>query len=178
MTRPIWKRWLFPGTSAWLLLSLVVVALDQLSKAWIVTRLELYERIVADPYLDITRLHNTGAAFSFLDGAGGWQRWLFVVLGIGVSVAIVVWLRRLPTRGHHLLSAGLAFIVGGALGNVMDRLVHGYVIDFIYAHYRGWYFPAFNLADSAITVGAGLLIIDTLWGGSRNHPRKLEDEGS
>ena len=151
------------GASNWLYLSLVVMGLDQLSKYYIVENLDLFDRIQLFFWLDISRLHNTGAAFSFLSEAGGWQRWLFIVLGIGVSVAIVFWLRRVPPRGHTWLAIALALIVGGALGNVVDRAIYGYVVDFISVHYGGWYFPAFNVADSSISVGAAMLIIDSLF---------------
>ena len=112
--------------------------------------------------LQLMHLRNTGAAFSFLSGAGGWQRWVFVGLALAVSAAILVWLTRLPARGRGLLAASLALVMGGALGNVIDRLSRGYVIDFVRVHYQQWYFPAFNVADSAITIGAGLLILDNL----------------
>jgi len=112
--------------------------------------------------LDIVRWHNEGAAWSLLSNAGGWQRWFFVTLGIVVSVGILVWLWRLPARGQGRVAAGLAMVMGGALGNVVDRLNHGFVVDFIKLHYDGYVFPAFNLADSAITVGAALLILDSL----------------
>jgi signal peptidase II len=108
------------------------------------------------------RLHNEGAAFSFLSDAAGWQRWMFIGLGVVVSVGILVWLRRLPPKGQHLLAAGLSFVLGGALGNVIDRVLWGHVIDFIRVHYEEHYFPAFNVADSAITIGAALLILDNL----------------
>lgn len=152
------------GTAtAWLWLSLVVLAADQATK-WVVTReFELFESVAVNPYLDITLLHNTGAAFSFLAGAGGWQRWLFIGLGVVVSIVILFWLRRLPARGQSWLAIGLSLVVGGALGNVIDRVHYGYVIDFIHVHYQDAYFPAFNVADSAITVGAACLIIDALF---------------
>jgi signal peptidase II len=108
------------------------------------------------------RLHNTGAAFSFLSNASGWQRWVFVGLGVAVSTGILVWLRRLPSKGQGMLAAGLSLIVGGALGNVIDRVLHGHVIDFIRVHWGEHYFPAFNVADSAITVGAALIVLDNL----------------
>ncbi len=151
------------GASNWLYLSLVVMGLDQLTKYYIVENLDLFDRIQLLFWLDISRLHNTGAAFSLLSDAGGWQRWLFIVLGIGVSVAIVFWLRRVPRRGHTWLAIALALIVGGALGNVIDRAIYGYVVDFISVHYGGWYFPAFNVADASISVGAAMLIIDSLF---------------
>jgi signal peptidase II len=112
------------------------------------------------PVLEITRLHNTGAAFSFLADATGWQRWLFTALALIVSLVLAAWLQRIE-RGSHVLACAVALILGGALGNVIDRLRLGHVIDFIYAHWNQHYFPAFNVADSAICVGAGLLLLDT-----------------
>jgi signal peptidase II len=158
------RRWfgLRAGAANWLWLSLVVVLLDQWTKYLIIDNFDEFEEIVLLPVLELMRLHNEGAAFSFLSGASGWQRWLFTGLGIAVSAGILVWLRRLPARGQNLLAAGLAFVLGGALGNVIDRVLWGHVIDFIRVHYNEWYFPAFNVADSAITVGAALLILDTL----------------
>jgi signal peptidase II len=147
----------------WLWLSLGVLVLDQLTKALIVAKFQLYERIDVLPILEITRLHNYGAAFSLLHDAGGWQHYFFVSLALLVSVGIAVWLGRLRFRANAMLASGLALILGGALGNVIDRLMHGHVVDFIHFHwYERWYFPAFNVADTAITIGAGLLILDSL----------------
>ena len=153
------------ATSAirWLWLSALTVALDQATKALVVARFELFERRALLPVLELTRLHNRGAAFSFLSDASGWQHYLFLALAALVSVGIVVWLLRLKSPGSALLAAGLALILGGAVGNAIDRLLRGHVIDFIHVHwYDSWYFPAFNVADSAITVGAGLLLLDSL----------------
>lgn len=150
------------GATAWLWLSLLVVLADQATKWWIMQSFDLFQRLELMPYLGLTRLHNTGAAFSFLADAGGWQRWFFVTLGLVVSVVIMLWLRRLPGRGQGMLAAALSLIIGGALGNVIDRALHAHVVDFISVHYQDWYFPAFNLADSAITVGAVLLVLDSL----------------
>ena len=146
----------------WLPLALVVLVLDQVSKAWIEGRYELYESTVLLPVLDIRRLHNMGAAFSFLADAGGWQRWLFSALALAVSAGITYWLRQLRAAGQAVLGCGLALILGGALGNVLDRIEHGFVVDFIHVHWGAAYFPAFNVADAAITVGAGLLLFDAL----------------
>jgi signal peptidase II len=107
-------------------------------------------------------MHNVGAAFSFLASASGWQRWLFIGLAASVSVAIIVWLYRMRRGGHSLLAAGLALVLGGAVGNLVDRIRLGYVIDFIHFHWDRAYFPAFNVADSAITVGAACLLLDAL----------------
>ena len=158
------RRWfsLRAGASNWLWLALVVIGLDQWTKYLITRNFEEFEQLVLLPVLEIMRLHNEGAAFSFLSHASGWQRWLFTGLGLLVSGGILVWLRQLPARGRNLLAAGLSLVLGGALGNVIDRVLWGYVIDFIRVHYEGWYFPAFNVADSAITIGAGLLILDNL----------------
>ncbi|MCC6208054.1 MAG: signal peptidase II [Gammaproteobacteria bacterium] len=149
------------GGLRWLWLTGAVLVSDQLSKAWIVATLSLYERIPLLPFLDITRVHNRGAAFSFLSSAAGWQRWFFTALALAVSVAILLWLRRLP-REQRGLAAGLALVLGGALGNVWDRLQFGYVVDFIDVYYGSWHWPAFNVADSAISIGAVLLILDAL----------------
>jgi signal peptidase II len=145
--------------AAWLWLSAAVIALDQATKFLVTRFFELYERVEVLPVLDFTLLHNTGAAFSMFANASGWQRPFFVVLGLVVSLTLVVWIWRSP-RGDKLLPVALALILGGALGNVIDRVRLGYVIDFIHAHWGAAYFPAFNIADSAITVGAALLIID------------------
>jgi len=144
----------------WLPLAAGVVLADQLSKGWIERAFALYDSIPLLPVLDFTRLHNPGAAFSFLAGAGGWQRWAFTGLALGVSVGILAWLRGVPARSQSALAAGLALILGGAIGNVVDRIQHGYVVDFIHVHWGRAYFPAFNIADAAITVGAGLLLLD------------------
>ena len=158
------RRWfaLRAGASDWLWLALVVLVLDQLTKRWIIATLELYERIPVLPILDITHLRNEGAAFSLLADAAGWQRWFFIALALGVCTFILVWLRRLPARGQARLASGLALILGGALGNVVDRALYGNVVDFVFFNWERWYFPAFNVADSAITVGAALLILDSL----------------
>jgi signal peptidase II len=152
---------------AWLWLSASVIALDQATKFLVTRFFELYERVEVLPVLDFTLLHNTGAAFSMLAGASGWQRPFFITLGIAVSVLLLAWMWRSP-RGDKLLPLALALILGGALGNVIDRLRLGYVIDFIHAHWGAAYFPAFNIADSAITIGAGLLIIDAFR--EKRHP--------
>jgi signal peptidase II len=147
----------------WLLVSIAVIAVDQITKAAIVASFQLFERVDVLPILEITRLHNTGAAFSMLHDAGGWQHYFFVALALLVSAGIAWWLGRLRFRANALLASGLALILGGALGNVIDRLVHGHVVDFIHFHWgQQWYFPAFNVADTAITIGAGLLILDSL----------------
>ena len=168
------RRWfgLRAGASNWLWLAVVVMALDQWTKSLIVDRFEEFDKIVLLPVLEIMRLHNEGAAFSFLSNAGGWQRWMFIGLGVIVSTAILVWLRRLPSKGQGLLAAGLSLILGGALGNVIDRVLLGHVIDFIRVHWGEHYFPAFNVADSAITVGAVFVILDNLLELDRTRAKK------
>jgi signal peptidase II len=150
------------GASNWLWLTIVLIAVDQWTKRLILQRLEPYDEIYVLPVLDIVRWHNEGAAWSILADAGGWQRWFFMVLGIGVSIAILIWLRQLPARGQSRVAAGLSLVMAGALGNVIDRAWLGYVVDFIKVHYGGWVFPAFNVADSAITIGAALIILDSV----------------
>ena len=151
----------------WLVLSACVVLADQVSKTYITQHFMEFEftRILA--VLDITCMHNVGAAFSFLASASGWQRWLFIGLAGVVSIGIIVWLIKLPRGTHALLAAGLALVLGGALGNVIDRIRLGYVIDFIHFHWDRAYFPAFNVADSAITVGAACLLLDALFESKR-----------
>lgn len=148
------------GAGPWLALAAAVVLLDQLAKAAVVNAFALHDSVALTGWFNLVRVHNSGAAFSFLAGASGWQRWFFVALGLAAAGFIVWLLRRHP--GHKLFAFALAMILGGALGNVVDRLLHGHVVDFIQLHYAGWYFPAFNLADSAITLGAACLIVDEL----------------
>lgn len=150
-----------PSGWRWLPVTVAVIALDQLVKLWIVDHLALYRTVRLLPVLDITLTYNKGAAFSLLAEASGWQKWLFAGLAVAVAAAIVFWLRRLNGRTQRLLCLSLTLIMGGALGNLSDRLRIGHVVDFIIAHWHGVYFPwAFNVADSAITVGAALLLLD------------------
>ncbi|MFU8895708.1 MAG: signal peptidase II [Gammaproteobacteria bacterium] len=151
----------------WLWLSVFIAAADQAAKAFIVLNFELYERVQLLPMFGITRLHNPGAAFSFLASAGGWQRWFFITIAVVVTLLVCVWLRRLPRRGQGWLAASLALIVGGAVGNVLDRVFRGYVVDFLSLHWEGWFFPAFNVADAAITVGAVILLAESFFDGRR-----------
>jgi signal peptidase II len=144
----------------WLPLTGVVIVLDQITKWFIVDRFELYERVRILPVLDITRMHNPGAAFSFLAGESGWQRWLFTALALGVGIAIVIWMGRLKAGSQRMLAAALSLILGGAVGNLIDRMRFGHVVDFIYVHWQEKPFPAFNIADSSITIGACLLLLD------------------
>ena len=147
---------------AWMSVAMLVVLADQVTKWAIVEWVALYEKIPLNSFINLTHQRNTGAAFSFLADAGGWQRWFFVVLATGVSVAIAVWLWRIRNEGQAILAAGLALVLGGAVGNLIDRISLGYVTDFIQVWFGTWAFPSFNVADSAITVGAGLLILDSL----------------
>jgi len=145
-----------------LLIAVAVVAVDLWTKS-LATQLLQYGRPVEIlPVLDFTLLHNRGAAFSFLSSAGGWQRWVFAGIAIAVSIVLLVWTLQLKDE-ERWLSVALPLIMGGALGNLHDRLTLGYVVDFIHAHWGGRYFPAFNVADAAITVGAIMMIIDALW---------------
>lgn len=141
---------------------MLVLILDQASKYWIVDVFALYESVSVLPGLNITYVQNTGAAFSFLSDAAGWQRWLFITLSSAVSIGLIVWIYTLPVTWRWL-AAALALILGGAVGNLIDRIIHGYVIDFIDVYYGKWHFPAFNIADSAISIGVVMLIIDTFW---------------
>jgi signal peptidase II len=144
----------------WLALSAVVVALDLASKAWISSAMRLGESRDILPFFSLVLMHNTGAAFSFLAGAGGWQRWFFTATTIAISVAIVVVLRR--SHGNPVLACALALVLGGALGNLHDRLALGYVVDFVLLHAGGYAWPAFNVADSAISAGVALLLWDSI----------------
>lgn len=144
----------------WYALAIIVIALDQLSKYWVSTHFTYGQPQVITDFFNLTLLHNKGAAFSFLSSAGGWQRWFFAVVALAVSAGLTVWMARLEASQRWLLTA-LALVLGGAIGNLYDRVVLGHVVDFIVVHYQQHYWPAFNLADSAICVGAGMLIIDS-----------------
>lgn len=152
------------GTLKWLWISLLVIILDLSTKAIASHYLVLHQPVPVFPGFNWTLMHNTGAAFSFLSDASGWQRWFFTVVAIVVSVGITIWMKRLQSS-QIWLAISLALILGGALGNVWDRLTLGYVVDFIQVYYDKWAWPAFNVADSAIFVGAVILIIDSLRGG-------------
>jgi signal peptidase II len=151
----------------WLPVTAVVIGLDQFTKLLVVNHVKLYSSIHVLPVLDISLRYNKGAAFSFLEGASGWQRWFFTVLALAVGITILVWMRRLKGAGQWLLSLSLALILAGALGNMIDRLRIGHVIDFVVAHWHRAEFPAFNVADSSITVGAALLLLDAFLDGRR-----------
>ncbi len=150
-----------------------VIVLDQVTKFLAETLLTFHQPVPVLPSFNLLLTYNTGAAFSFLAGAGGWQRWFFIGLGSLVSIGLIVWLRRLKPTETRLATA-LALILGGAIGNLIDRAWLGQVIDFIQLYYQHWYWPAFNLADSAITVGAALLVLDSLWSGRTSKPNTLD----
>jgi len=155
-----------PYSWLWLLVSGVVVWADMLTKEWATEVLELYRPHEVWSWLNMTLAHNYGAAFSFLSDAGGWQRWFFTALASVVSGVLIVWVLRLPRR-EWLTGLALALVIGGALGNLSDRVQLGYVVDFVDVHYLGYHWPAFNVADSAISCGVALLILDALrqaWG--------------
>ena len=150
-TTPLW---------IWLAIAVAVVLLDQLTKTLITRSFQLNDVRTITPFFDLVRAHNTGAAFSFLAGASGWQRWFFIGLGL-VAAVFIVWLLA-RHGGQRMFGWALALILGGALGNVIDRMLHGHVVDFLQVHWNQHYFPSFNVADSAITIGAVLLILDEL----------------
>ncbi len=147
----------------WLALAALVVVLDQASKAWITAAFRLNENLAVAPFFDLVWVYNVGAAFSFLAGASGWQRWFFIALALGISLWIVAMLRQ--HAADRLLATSLALILGGAVGNVIDRVSHGAVVDFLDFHYAGYHFPAFNLADSAISLGVALMLWHSLRAG-------------
>jgi signal peptidase II len=155
------KNRIFSNLWPWLLLAIVIIVLDQLTKQWILDRYQLGDSTVITSFFNIVRVHNPGAAFSFLAGASGWQREFFIAVA---AIAAVVITYLLAKHGQQrLFSLSLALILGGALGNVIDRFLHGYVVDFLDFHYKNqWHWPAFNLADSAIVGGAVLLIVDEI----------------
>jgi len=159
MTKPT-----FGTTSAslfpWLGLALILLIADQFTKALILGYYQLGDATWVTGFFNIVRVHNSGAAFSFLASASGWQRWFFTAIGIAAAI-FIVWMLK-SHAGQKLFSFALACILGGAVGNVIDRMLHGYVVDFLDFHYAGWHFPAFNIADAAITVGAICLILDEL----------------
>ncbi|MBL4869120.1 MAG: signal peptidase II [Pseudomonadales bacterium] len=147
------------GMLSWLWITGLVIGLDQLTKNMASANLELYESIKVMPLFNMTLAHNSGAAFSFLAGEDGWQRWFFAVIAVVVSIVLVMWLYKLP-KSNKWLAISLALILGGAIGNVIDRIVLGYVVDFLDVYWGHSHFPAFNIADSAITVGALMMGID------------------
>jgi signal peptidase II len=148
------------GMLMWLGLAFIILMIDQFTKVLIVGYYRLGDSTTLTSFFNVVRVHNHGAAFSFLAEAGGWQRWFFTVLGFAAA-GVIIWMLR-SHAGQRLFSFAMACILGGAIGNVIDRLMYGYVVDFLDFHWRGIHFPAFNLADSAITLGAGCLILDEL----------------
>ena len=155
----------------WLWISSLVIFLDQFSKYGISAAFSLYEHYPITSWFSLVLLHNTGAAFSFLSSETGWQRWFFVSTAIFISLILVIWIKRTAPQ-EVLLPCAIALVLGGSAGNLIDRIVHGYVIDFILIHYRQWYFPAFNLADTAITTGAVLIVLHTLFPRKRSILKK------
>lgn len=147
----------------WLVLSLLLFAVDYMTKAVVVANMKLYESIEILPIFNFTYMHNYGAAFSFLSDAGGWQRWFFSSIAVVISVLLTYWLKKLPAR-NWVLCGAYSMVIGGAIGNLVDRLVHGYVVDFLHFYYQDWHYPAFNVADIAIVCGAGLLLLDAFTG--------------
>ncbi len=160
-----------PKTLArWLGLSVLIVIFDQASKLAILRHFSLGDRLELTAFFNLILTYNTGAAFSFLAGASGWQKWFFIVLALAISVWIIFMLKK--HGGQLLLSLALTLVMGGAIGNAIDRLVYGAVVDFLDFHYAGWHFPAFNVADSAITVGAALMILEGFLSGRANREPK------
>lgn len=147
---------------AWLWLAALVIVLDQATKMYFSATMQLGESVSLLPVFSWTLAHNYGAAFSFLHDAGGWQRWFFAGIALVVSGGILFWLKTLPANARFLACA-LVLVLGGALGNLYDRMMLGYVVDFIHVHYGTWHFPAFNIADCGISVGAAMLIFDSLF---------------
>ena len=155
----------------WIVLAALVIVADQATKWAIVQWVDLYQKVPINSFINLTHQRNTGAAFSFLADAGGWQRWFFIVLASSVSAVIAVWLWRIRKERQTILAAGLALVLGGAIGNLIDRVKHGYVTDFIQVWFGDWAYPSFNVADAGITVGAALLIIDALFFSGRGDSR-------
>jgi signal peptidase II len=144
----------------WLGLALLILILDQFTKVMVTGYLQLGDSRTVTGFFNLVRVHNAGAAFSFLAGASGWQRWLFTGIGVA-AVLLILWMLR-SHSGQRLFAFALSMILGGAIGNLVDRIAYGHVVDFLQFHYGGWYFPSFNVADSAITIGACALILDEL----------------
>jgi signal peptidase II len=144
----------------WLGLALLILILDQFTKVMVTGHFQLGDSRTVTGFFNLVRVHNAGAAFSFLAGASGWQRWLFTGIGVA-AVLLILWMLR-SHSGQRLFAFALSMILGGAIGNLVDRIAYGHVVDFLQFHYGGWYFPSFNVADSAITIGACALILDEL----------------
>jgi signal peptidase II len=157
-----------PGSMLpWLGLALLILVADQFTKVLILGYYRLGDTTYVTSFFNVVRVHNTGAAFSFLAEAAGWQRWFFTAIGVAAAL-FIVWMLR-SHAGQKLFSFALACVLGGAVGNVVDRTLHGYVVDFLQFHCQGWYFPSFNVADAAITIGAACLILD-----EERNPRATE----
>jgi len=152
-----------PRFVTWMVVAAVIVVVDQLTKWAVVEWIPLYDKVPLNSFLNLTHQKNSGAAFSFLADAGGWQRWFFVILATVVSAVIAVWIWRIRSASQAVLSAGLALVLGGAVGNLIDRILLGHVTDFIQVWFGSWAFPSFNVADAGISVGAALLIVDALF---------------
>ena len=167
MREAVAARWV-----RWLAVSAMVIVLDLVSKAWIVHALQPGDMVVLAPWFNLVLAYNEGAAFSFLANAGGWQRWFFLAISLAISAAILVMLRRQAARPFTAFA--LALVLGGALGNVYDRVTLGRVVDFIQLHAGGYYWPAFNVADSAISVGVVLLLLESL--GRSREARSIDNE--
>ncbi|MGB5438147.1 MAG: signal peptidase II [Gammaproteobacteria bacterium] len=153
----------------WLWVSLGVLVLDQYSKVLVDSALALHESIHLLPSLALRKIYNSGAAFSFLSDASGWQRWFFIGMAVLIIIVLTVWLSRLP-RNQLRLALALSLVLGGAAGNLVDRVFYGYVIDFIDVYYASWHWPTFNIADSAISIGAVLLLLDAFSGHKKDQP--------
>lgn len=168
----------------WLAISIAVIILDQLSKQAILSSFAYGERLNLLPVFDLTLVYNYGAAWSFLSDAGGWQRWFFTAISSVVSVVLIVWIWRLARDANKggpaqtLLLVALSLILGGAVGNLIDRAIYGYVVDFLLVYYQEHHFPVFNIADSAITIGAGFLILDAFysWPSSDGDPKPKSNQ--
>ena len=152
----------------WIMLAFVIVVADQATKWAVIQWIPLYDKVPLNSFINLTHQKNPGAAFSFLADAGGWQRWFFTALASIVSIVIVVWLWRIRQQGQLVLSAGLSFVLGGAVGNLIDRIVLGHVTDFFQVWFGTWAFPSFNVADAALSVGAAFLIIDAMFFSGRD----------
>lgn len=156
--------------AAWISVAILIIAADQATKWAIIEWVPLYGKVPINDFLNLTHQQNSGAAFSFLANESGWQRWFFVILASIVSMVLVGWVWRIRNSGPLVLTAGLALVLGGAVGNLIDRVMLGYVTDFIQVWFGNWAFPSFNVADSAITVGAVFLIVDALFVSGKNKP--------